>query len=283
MKNNAPSSNAQKPVVTRFAPSPTGALHLGHFYSAYFSRALADLYQGQMRLRIDDIDFTRCKPEYTDQIFDDLAFMGLSYDGDVLMQSTRGNRYQDALTVLKDRGYIYPCSLSRREIDALLSAPHGRQQITRNTDQLLKNEGDTTSNKAWRLRMDYICRDITSLSVVDLGEDNIPTTIEVDLDQLDDVVIARKDIGTSYHLSVVLDDNDSGVSIVTRGNDLKAATPIHRLLQYLLDLDETKWAHHTLITDDAGIRLSKRDASKSIQQYRKDGYSAEDIQTLIQR
>lgn len=276
--------NTIKPVVTRFAPSPTGALHLGHFYSALFARNMADAYDGEMRLRIDDIDFTRCKPEFTDLIFDDLGFMGLRYDGDVLRQSERNQRYQDALSLLKTRDYIYPCSLTRRELDALLSAPHDNHQIIRNTDRLNEGQPFHDNNTAWRLRMDQITKDVTSLTYSEFGQDInavSPDIINVDLDALDDVVIARKDIAASYHLSVVLDDHDSDVTIVTRGCDLEPATPIHRLLQYLLGLDETVWAHHQLITDDIGNRLAKRDKARSIRQYRNDGLTAGDIIALI--
>ena len=279
-------------IITRFAPSPTGALHLGHLYSALYARKLADRHDGQMRLRIDDIDFTRCRDEYTDQIYDNLEFMGIHVDGPVLIQSQRMTRYQDALSVLLEKGVIYPCSLSRHALNDLLSAPHGAHQIIRNTDRLAavsdtpanNTPADNTPDKApaWRLRMDAITPLISNLRyrecdgwLEDIHE------IPIDLNQLDDVVIARKDIGASYHLSVVLDDHDSGVTIVTRGDDLLPSTPIHRLLQELLALPPTIWAHHDLINGPDGTRLAKRDSVTSLQHFRKKGYSRDDIIAML--
>ena len=268
-------------IVTRFAPSPTGELHLGHIFSACFARQWANQHYGEMRLRIDDIDHTRCRPEFTDLIYDDLSFLGLNFEGDVLIQSQRHQRYQDALNYLEAQNFIYPCFLTRRELNELLSAPHGGDQIIRNTDQ--HSAKDKDQSPAWRLRMDNICKEVTSLSYQEWGDGTSCQNIPVDLHQLDDIVIARKDIGTSYHLSVVLDDNDSGVSVVTRGDDLKESTPVHRLLQVILGLQETVWAHHELITDDEGNRLAKRDSSKSIQSFRKEQMTKEDIMALIPR
>jgi glutamyl-Q tRNA(Asp) synthetase len=275
-------------VVSRFAPSPTGALHLGHLYSALFARRQADTGDGEMRLRIDDIDFTRCRPEYTEMIYDDLDFMGIGFDGEVMVQSERQGRYKSALQGLADRGIVYPCYLTRRELNSLLSAPHGKDQIIRNTDALIAPEAQKirqgTEAPAWRLRIDTVRDEVTALSYVECGEGSGgPRQIPVDLSALGDVVIARKDIGTSYHLSVVLDDHDSGVTLVTRGDDLKPSTPLHRLLQHLLGLDETWWAHHPLITDDGGKRLAKRDSARSIRQLRKQGSSRNDILAAIEK
>ena len=275
MTKNLPST-----IVTRFAPSPTGELHLGHIYSAIFARNWADRHNGEMRLRIDDIDFTRCRSDFVDQIYDDLSFLNISFDGEVLVQSNRKDRYASALKYLEDQGYIYPCKLSRRELNELLSAPHGEQMIIRNTDKFATVSSDE-NNPAWRLRMDKISAVIKSLSYTEWGEGTGSREINIDLDQLDDVVIARKDIGTSYHLSVVLDDHDSGVTVVTRGKDLEPSTPIHRLLQELLGLNEMVWAHHNLITDENGQRLAKRDSSQSIIYFREQGLGREEILSLI--
>ena len=272
-------------TITRFAPSPTGQLHLGHIYSALFARARADADGGKMLLRIDDIDHTRCRDEFRDGITDDLAFMGIKTDGPVMVQSDRLDRYQTALEDLKDRELVYPCFLSRRELDSLLSAPHGIQ-APRNTDQNLSNDeaesraamGDAP---AWRLRMDAVRPLAEGLYYTEEQQGALP----LELDQLShisgDVVIARKDIGTSYHLSVVLDDADSGITHVTRGNDLKDVTPLHRLLYHLLGLDVPIWCHHPLITDDAGKRLAKRDHARSIAQLRKAGMTAAQIQQIL--
>lgn len=265
-------------IVTRFAPSPTGALHLGHVYSALFARNWADRHDGEMRLRIDDIDFTRCQDQFTDLIFDDLAFLGIHFDGEVMVQSKRQDRYQSALKYLEDQEFIYPCTLTRRALNELLSAPHGGNMIIRNTDKFKRGDEDISlNNTAWRLRMDNIIKSIPTLSYTEWGGGNSGQEIPIDLERLDDVVVARKDIGTSYHLSVVLDDADSNVNVVTRGKDLEESTPIHRLLQTLLGLDETVWAHHALITDNDGKRLAKRDSAQSIQFFRQSGLTAEEI------
>ena len=272
--------NLPSTIVTRFAPSPTGELHLGHIYSALFARNWADKHKGEMRLRIDDIDFTRCRSAFVDQIYDDLSFLDISFDGEVLVQSNRKDRYASALKYLEDQGYIYPCTLSRRELNELLSAPHGEQMIVRNTDRLATVSMDN-NNPAWRLRMDKISAVITSLSYTEWGESAGSKEINIDLDQLDDVVIARKDIGTSYHLSVVLDDHDSGVTVVTRGKDLEPSTPIHRLLQELLGLNQMVWAHHNHITDENGKRLAKRDSAQSIKYFREQDLGREEILCMI--
>ena len=270
--------NLPSEIVTRFAPSPTGALHLGHVYSALFARHWADRHDGEMRLRIDDIDFTRSQDQFKDLIFEDLAFLGIPFDGEVMVQSKRQDRYQSALKYLEDQEFIYPCTLTRRELNELLSAPHGGNMIIRNTDQFKRSAEDIgRNNTAWRLRMDNIVKTIPALSYTEWRDGSSCEEISIDLDRLDDVVVARKDIGTSYHLSVVLDDADSNVSVVTRGNDLEESTPIHRLLQVLLGLEETVWAHHELITDDEGKRLAKRDSAQSIQFYRQNGLTAEEI------
>ena len=270
--------NLPSEIVTRFAPSPTGALHLGHVYSALFARHWADRHDGEMRLRIDDIDFTRSQDQFKDLIFEDLAFLGIPFDGEVMVQSKRQDRYQSALKYLEDQEFIYPCTLTRRELNELLSAPHGGNMIIRNTDQFKRSAEDIgRNNTAWRLRMDNIVKTIPALSYTEWRDGSSCEEISIDLDRLDDVVVARKDIGTSYHLSVVLDDADSNVNVVTRGNDLEESTPIHRLLQVLLGLEETVWAHHELITDDEGKRLAKRDSAQSIQFFRQNGLTAEEI------
>ena len=279
-----------KPVITRFAPSPTGRLHLGHVYSAMVARQIADAGDGQMLLRIEDIDHTRCRDEFYDGIYEDLAFMGIDYDGDVVIQSKRMDVYQTYLDQLKARDLVYPCYLSRRELDHLLSAPHdtplaqdkknGASPV--NTDRLIsKDDADERAGQgqepAWRLRMEAIKPLVHKLYCYEVGED----PILIDLDQLGDVVIARKDIGTSYHLSVVIDDAESGVTLVTRGKDLKNQVPIHRLLQYLLDLPDICWSHHPLVTDQRGKRLAKRDDATSIEELRRQGHNRQDILTML--
>lgn len=269
-------------VVTRFAPSPTGRLHLGHIYSALMARQYADAHGGEMRLRIDDIDHTRCRDEFTQAIYDDLDFMGITFDGEVKFQSQRKAIYQAALDDLKSRGLIYPCFLTRRELDALLSAPHHDAQPPRNTDDLITHEdatmrADRGDQPAWRLRMEAIKPIAQGLSYTEDGEE----PITVDLDAIGDDIMARRDIGTSYHLSVVLDDCDGGITHVTRGEDLKPSTPLHRLLYHLLDLAPPIWQHHSLITDRNGQRLAKRDDAIAISTLRAEGLKRDDILALL--
>jgi len=279
-----------KPVITRFAPSPTGRLHLGHIYSALVARQIADAGGGKMLLRIEDIDHTRCRDIFYDGIYQDLEFMGIAYDGEVVIQSERMDVYQDYLERLKAMGLIYPCYLSRSELDHLLSAPHvaplpnnpQNAATPSNTDRLIsQDDADERAGQgqepAWRLRMETIKPLLGKLYCYEVGED----PVLIDLDQLGDVVIARKDIGTSYHLSVVIDDAESGVTLVTRGEDLKDQVPIHRLLQYLLDLPDICWSHHPLVTDQGGKRLAKRDNATSIEELRRQGHNRQDILNML--
>ncbi|MCE2517923.1 MAG: tRNA glutamyl-Q(34) synthetase GluQRS [Alphaproteobacteria bacterium] len=279
-----PTPASAPPIVTRFAPSPTGRLHLGHLFSALHARRVADDHGGEMRLRIDDIDHTRCRPEFTQGIHDDLAFMGIDVDGVVMTQSSRMARYQDALAKLKTRGLVYPCFLTRRELDAVLSAPHGEgdEPHAANTDRLITDdEIDARTARgelpAWRLRMEEIrplAQDLT------WTEDGQKPQL-VDLDAMGDMVVARKDIGTSYHLSVVLDDDDAGVTHVTRGEDLKSSTPLHRLIGHLLGIAPPVWMHHRLITDQDGKRLAKRDDARSIASLRDAGMTRNQILNML--
>lgn len=256
-------------TITRFAPSPSGHLHLGHLHAALEARRHADEQGGEMRLRIEDIDTGRCDPAFTEAIYEDLDFMEIAWDGEVMVQSERMPDYAAALDRLKAGELIYPCFLSRRELDALLTAPH---QPVANTDRLIdqglaaerREQGD---EPAWRLRMEAIRPLIGALDYNDRRHGRQ----KVELDAIADTVIARKDIATSYHLSVVVDDAAQGVTVVTRGADLIASTPIHRLLQVLLDLPETDWLHHDLVLDDTGRRLSKRFHALSIRAMRATG------------
>ena len=266
--------------ITRFAPSPTGHLHLGHIYAALWARwradeGRADEAAGKMLLRIEDIDHTRCRQPFYDLIFDDLDFLGIAYDGAVWRQSERLDIYQNYLDDLHHRGLIYPCYLTRRELDGLLSAPH-------NTDAALPPSSvaeriERGENPAWRLRMEAILPHISGLTY----SDHSGNAYQISAESIGDVVIARKDIGTSYHLAVVIDDGLSGVTLVTRGADLLASTPLHRILQHLLGFAEAVWDHHPLITDEAGNRLAKRAASQSIQQYRAQGLDRRSILSLL--
>ena len=267
-------------TITRFAPSPSGVLHLGHAFAALEARRLADADGGEMRLRIEDIDTTRCKPKFLDGIYEDLAFLDIAWDGPVLVQSERMDAYQQALDQLKAKDLIYPCYLSRRKLDRLLSAPHD-QKTTRNTDQFAGSDTprDEDHHPAWRLRMDAIEPLLKGLDFMDKRHGRQ----SIDFRAIGDEVIARSDIATSYHLSVVVDDAACGVTLVTRGEDLISATPLHRILQELLGLPETDWWHHPLVVDTDGRRLAKRDNARAISQLRTEGMDRLGILNLLEK
>ena len=259
-------------TVTRFAPSPTGDLHLGHAYSALVAASLGNGFT----LRIDDIDHTRCRPQFVDGIYDDLQWLGLQWQGNPVFQSHRLEAYATALEDLCRRDLIYPCYLSRAELADVLSAPHTAPTAT---DTVLPASEQTRRAEegrepAWRLRTADALRITGPLTWRDLrnGMD-----VPVDMKAHGDVVIARRDIGTSYHLSVVIDDQMDRITLVTRGADLTESTHVHRVLQALLDIQPPDYLHHDLVTDEAGTRLAKRDAARSLRQMREDGICATDI------
>ena len=287
-----------RPVITRFAPSPTGLLHLGHAYAAKVAHDLARHSGGKMILRIDDIDHTRCRDIFTAQIFNDLDWLGLNWHGstndpqsgrNAPRQSQRMPAYQAALKTLQDKGLVYPCYLRRRELNALLSAPHAApaSQIDRtspaashdaaiaNTDQLLSKKEQARRHAAghgaaWRLRMDAA---IDMAMIAGNGDylswfDHLAGPQIANPAQFGDVVIARADIAVSYHLSVVIDDALDGVTLVTRGDDLVESTHLHRLLQALFALPVPNYCHHALVVDQAGKRLAKRDSAHSLESMR---------------
>ena len=259
-------------TITRFAPSPTGDLHLGHAYSALVATSLGNGFT----LRIDDIDHTRCRPQFVEGIYQDLRWLGLEWRGDPVFQSHRLEAYSAALDDLRRRDLVYPCYLSRAELAEVLSAPHVAPTAT---DRVLPTSEQTRRAEAgrepaWRLRTDEALRITGPLAWRDLrsGRD-----IAVDMHAHGDVVIARRDIGTSYHLSVVIDDQMDRITLVTRVADLAESTHVHRLLQALLNIPSPDYLHHDLVKDDAGTRLAKRDAARSLRQMREDGICATDI------
>jgi glutamyl-Q tRNA(Asp) synthetase len=235
-------------LVTRFAPSPTGRLHLGHAWSAVQAHDLARAEGGQFLLRIEDIDQGRCKEEFVSGIEEDLRWLGLHWDGAVIRQSERMTQYQAALDRLIAGGQVYRCWCTRTEITAAsASAPQGEGgPIYPGTCRGRSDPGDGRSF-CWRLNS----ADVAS--------------------QQGDVVIARKDMPTSYHLSVVIDDAAQGITDVVRGVDLLSAQPVHLLLQKLLGLPTPRYRHHKLLGDAAGERLAKRKQSPSIASLREGG------------
>jgi glutamyl-Q tRNA(Asp) synthetase len=268
--------------VTRFAPSPTGYLHLGHAYSALFAEAAG----GRFLLRIEDIDAGRCRPEFEDAIYQDLAWLGLEWETPVRRQSDHMADYAAALTRLGDMGLIYPCFCTRAdiraEIEAAGGAPHGpdgpvypgtcralpqgerRARIERGDPHALRLDAAGAAQQAGEL----------------VWRDDGTGEVAADAGLHGDVVLARKDTPTSYHLSVTVDDHLQGVSLVTRGEDLFAATHVHRLLQALLDFDTPSYRHHRLLTNAAGSRLAKRDRAVTIRALREAGKSPQQVRQM---
>ncbi len=272
--------------VTRFAPSPTGLLHLGHAHSALFAWRAARRASGRFLLRIEDIDRGRCRPEFEAAIFEDLAWLGLTWEEPVRRQSAHLDDYRAALERLAARGLVYPCFCTRKEIQAEIAragrAPHGPEGplypgLCRG---LSADEGQSRiaggESHALRLDLARALESVGDLAWEDLGEGMIEATPEV----LGDVVLARKDVPTSYHLAVTWDDALQGVTLVTRGADLLPATHVHRLLQALLGLPTPTWHHHALVEDESGKRLAKRHDALSIRALRAAGRSPAEVRAL---
>ena len=257
-------------IVTRFAPSPSGRLHLGHAYSAALGHAHARSGGGRFRLRIEDLDPTRCRPEFVDGIFEDLRWLGLDWEEPVLVQSLRTAEYQAALDELKARGLAYPCFCTRADIAQSLTAPHGDAATSYpGTCRGLPDDPErrSTTPHCWRLD-----------SAEALESAGLPSWREADgltftatREQIGDAILARKDAPASYHLSCVVDDAAAGVTLVVRGADLRPSTPIQRLLQQLLGLPEPAYLHHPLVTHADGRRLAKRDLAPTLAAMRDAG------------
>ena len=269
-------------VVTRFAPSPTGYLHLGHVSSALEGWRAARAAEGTFLLRLEDIDLTRCRPEYADAIIEDLAWLGLDWDGPIRRQSEHFADYRAALTRLDEQGLLYPCFCTRREIrDEIARAggaprPDGAPQGDIGAPYPGTCRRLDPAERAARLAgaADYALRLDVGAALARTGpllwyEDG--RRVAADPAALGDVVLARKEVPTSYHLAVTVDDALQGVTLVTRGVDLFAATHIHRLLQALLELPTPRYRHHRLLTDAQGRRLAKRDKALTIRAMRGSG------------
>ena len=246
-------------IVTRFAPSPTGRLHLGHAYSALLAHDFARARNGAFLLRIEDIDPGRSRPEHIDAIIEDLMWLGLQWDDEIVYQSDRLENYAAALDRLKARGLVYPCFCTRADIAASAAAPHGPEgPLYPGTCKALSagaRAGRAAREPhAWRLD---VTRALASLPTA-LSWNDDGTEIPACPQSLGDVVLARKDAPVSYHLAVTIDDAAQGVTDIVRGRDLYEATHVHRLLQALLDLPTPLYHHHRLLTDAAGRRLAKR-------------------------
>ena len=272
-------------TVTRFAPSPTGDLHLGHAYSALLAADLAARERGIFLLRTEDIDITRCRAEHESANLQDLRWLGLSWPEPVRRQSAHFCFYQTALDRLQEMGLLYRCFLSRRELGDALSAPHGAPvEAPTDTDQLLteaerQRRLDAGAPFSLRLRMERALERTGPL----VWTDRQYGTQQSRPEMFGDVVLARRDIPTSYHLAVTLDDALQGVTLVTRGEDLLNATHIHRLLQALLGLPTPDYLHHALLLDDDGKRLAKRDQSITIRELRNSGYGREEVCAMARK
>ena len=273
-------------LITRFAPSPTGPLHLGHAFSALTAFDLANKAGGTCLLRIEDIDAARCRPQYEAQIFRDLHWLGLAWPEPVLRQSTQQSAYDKALARLQALGVTYRCLCTRADIRAALSAP---QEGAIGPEGPLypgtcRQCGHQDPNATIRLDMARAAERVGAAQFLETGHLH-PGTHKIsagDLcNQIGDVVLARRDLGVSYHLAVCVDDAAQGVTLVTRGADLFTATALHRVLQILLGLPEPAYHHHRLIRDDSGKRLAKRDDSRALALYRAAGETPADIRARV--
>ena len=265
-------------VITRFAPSPTGLLHLGHAYAALFAAREAARLGGTLLLRIEDIDRTRCRPAFTDAILQDLAWLGLAWPDPVRHQSAHLADYARTLDTLRARGLLYPCFCTRAEIAGSVAAPHAADPVYPGTCRALPPAERARrlaagNPHAWRLDMTRAL----SLARAPLTYDTPETTITCHPERFGDVVLARKDIPASYHLCVTHDDAHQRVTLVTRAEDLQPATDIHRLLQDLMDWPVPTYRFHPLLTDGAGRRLAKRDGAPTLRAAREAGDTPQSI------
>jgi len=261
---------------TRFAPSPTGLLHVGNAYSALQCRQWAERHHAPLLLRIEDIDTTRCRPEYADAIIEDLAWIGLTWQGPVRRQSEHATDYTEAMERLRDMGVAYPCFCTRsdirREIGRMGSAPHAGEHAghypgtCRSLAPARQRERMVRDAYAWRLDAG---KAMAMTGPVLAWQDGQGRSHPVHIGS--DVVIGRKDIGFSYHLAVVVDDALQGITHVIRGRDLAESTGIHRLLQALLGFDAPVYIHHELVRDAQGQRLAKRDRATTLRSLREAG------------
>jgi len=268
-------------VTTRFAPSPTGLLHLGHAASACFAAEQAQIggASGRFLLRIEDIDQGRCREEFVEAIFEDLAWLGLTWEAGVRRQSLHFDDYAQALDKLTGLGLLYPCFCTRADIKEMAGAPHGPDGpiypgLCRHLSEQ-EREARRASGRpfALRLKMDEAIRIAGPLRWEDLSAG----VQEARPDVFGDVVLARKDTPASYHLAVTCDDAKQGVTLVTRGVDLFPASHLHRLLQALLGLPVPRWHHHPLLAGPDGKRLAKRDGAPSIRSLREKGLSPDEV------
>jgi len=271
-------------ITTRFAPSPTGLLHLGHAFAALFAEAEARSAGGEFLLRLEDIDTTRSRAEFEAAIDKDLHWLGMHWPRPVRKQSEHFPDYQAALRRLEEMGLLYPCFCTRKEIQEEVAragqAPHGPEgpAYPRTCRKLTEEERQSkrATGRDYALRLD-LEKALLQVGADLFWEDLAHGRFQADPRSLGDVVLARKETPTSYHLAVVVDDAAQGITLVTRGEDLLPATHLHRVLQALLGLPVPQWKHHRLVTDASGRRLAKRDQARSLRALRESGWTPERV------
>lgn len=269
-------------IVTRFAPSPTGRLHLGHAFSAVLGHSKAREAGGRFLLRIEDLDRGRSRPEFVEGIFEDLNWLGLGWNEPVFVQSARTGAYAEALDGLRERGLVYACFCTRSDIALSLAAPHGDAAASYpGTCRSLPDDPErrAATPHCWRL---------DSARALEVA--GLPSWTEADgltfggeASQIGDAILARKDAPASYHLACVVDDAASGVTLVVRGADLRPSTPIQRLLQFLLGLPEPAYFHHPLVTHGDGRRLAKRDHAPTLAAIRDAGVDGKALASSLSK
>ncbi len=271
-------------ITTRFAPSPTGHLHLGHVHAAQSAWRSARAVSGRFLLRIEDIDTARCRPEFDRAILQDLAWLGLDWDGPVRRQSEHFGDYAAVLDALRQRGLLYPCFCSRADILRANTAPHGPEGPVypgtcriRSPDERAARIAAGQSH-AWRLDIVAALARTGPLTFVEAGQGRLAC----DPLAFGDVVLGRRDIPASYHLCVTRDDACQGVTLVTRGCDLRPATSVHRLLQTIMGWPEPSYAHHGLLAGADGRRLAKRDGAVEIRLLREMGHTPQQVLAMTE-
>ncbi len=275
---------ANDKYITRFAPSPTGRLHKGHAYSALKAYEAAKKNEGHFLLRIEDIDTGRCREDFVKGIYEDLAWLGLKWEKPVRRQSDHFADYGAALKKLQDVGLVYPCFCTRKDIEAEIArasaAPHGPDGALYPGTCRHKSQNEQTrlleagTAHAWRLDL---AKALAHINAPLTWQDELKGPVIARPEELGDVVLARKDTPTSYHLSVVVDDALQGVTHIVRGEDLFHATHIHMVLQRLLGLPTPVYHHHTLLLNEKGERFAKRNKAVTLQSLRESGLNIEDL------
>ena len=276
-------------LITRFAPSPTGRLHLGHAFAAHTAFSSLEGSKTKVILRIEDIDHTRCRPEFTDGIYEDLSWLGHSWQTPIRMQSQHYSDYAKVVIDLLQRGLAYACTLTRSDLKAgkrtEISGSPSHADIGRVCERLRCAAQYKTPSLPFAVRLNLkaaLRRTPAHLPYNESGavKDAVPPLVEWAANDRPDPIIARRDIGTSYHIAVTHDDHHQGITDVIRGGDFLEQTPLHVLLQHLMEWETPQYEHHRLITDETGRKLSKTDKDLTIQFLRESGMSPDDVLSL---